>query len=576
MNFKQFITEEVGLRNIKSIVDGYDKCEIYFHKDLDGVTSALAMKGYLKTYYNIDTVDAHQIQYGGLEWAVKNTKEGHLSVLVDFAHAKPMFHIATDHHDSQVGDEKTDSTYYKHARSNVETISGEISHTDQFTNADIELIKTIDSADFHAKGLKPEDIQKSIFKKNPKLTGEQNRFMMGLVVNRLLLAYKNKRISIIGLNGSHHKNKNFLECLVLDSTPSLYSLYINIKHYVKNARSKHWRGGEVGLATQEELARNLEAYIQRMKNYTITDEEGAVKKGSAFDNKYKIIMQYGGGSMVKPGSYDRYVPFKNNPEANFYCIIWPMGLIQMSCNPFREKQLKGIHLGNIANKAMENHKNILKRIIVSLEAVKREYEETQDMKKKFKEEGDDYSASGFRFDDLKSFYGDCIGIRKDGKWVKDDLSEPLLQDAMDTLYGELSDEQKSTLRKRYITVWELIQRGSGGHPSITNLQGFGFLKYNKKAMEMAYNTDKYTKVMKIVARDMINTLKKEIEKEVPELAAVSEDFDFYLTDKDGKETKVDKEEFLKKGSKSGLDHNDINIDSDKKRIVAKFENFKNK
>ena len=36
--------------------------------------------------------------------------------------------------------------------------------------------------------------------------------------------------------------------------------------------------------------------------------------------KDNIIVQYGGGSMMKPGSYDRYTPFKNNPEADFLVI----------------------------------------------------------------------------------------------------------------------------------------------------------------------------------------------------------------------------------------------------------------
>ena len=151
------INEEVGLRNLKKIAKNLDgdlqsavtaqknepsvsaskeelnsvigslrKCEMYFHKDLDGVTSALAMKQILKGQYQIETVDSHTIQYGGLEFAIQSPKEGNLAVLVDFAHSKPMFTIATDHHQEQVGAENTSSTYYKHSRSNVETISGEI------------------------------------------------------------------------------------------------------------------------------------------------------------------------------------------------------------------------------------------------------------------------------------------------------------------------------------------------------------------------------------------------------------------------------------------------------------------
>jgi len=38
-------------------------------------------------------------------------------------------------------------------------------------------------------------------------------------------------------------------------------------------------------------------------------------KDKSYDEDYKIIQQYGGGSMIKPGSYDRYVTFKNTPES---------------------------------------------------------------------------------------------------------------------------------------------------------------------------------------------------------------------------------------------------------------------
>jgi single-stranded DNA-specific DHH superfamily exonuclease len=140
--YLEFIKEEVGLRNLKKITKDIKNCEIYFHKDLDGVTSAIAMKEFLKNYYQIEAVDCHIIQYGGLEFAIKHHQPGNLPVLVDFAHSKPMFTIATDHHDKQVGGEDTDSTYFKSARSNVETISGEISYSDIFTSDDIKGTKS--------------------------------------------------------------------------------------------------------------------------------------------------------------------------------------------------------------------------------------------------------------------------------------------------------------------------------------------------------------------------------------------------------------------------------------------------
>ena len=66
-----------------------------------------------------------------------------------------------------------------------------------------------------------------------------------------------------------------------------------------------------------------------------------------------IIFQYGGGSMFKPGSYDRYTAFRNNPEADFFIMAWPMGLVQASCNPFnKERELKGVNLGDIAQEVI--------------------------------------------------------------------------------------------------------------------------------------------------------------------------------------------------------------------------------
>ena len=42
------LLKESGLRDIKKIAERYPKAEIYFHQDLDGVTTAIAMKKYLE------------------------------------------------------------------------------------------------------------------------------------------------------------------------------------------------------------------------------------------------------------------------------------------------------------------------------------------------------------------------------------------------------------------------------------------------------------------------------------------------------------------------------------------------
>ena len=91
------IIKETGLRDIKALAKRYPKAKIYFHQDLDGVTTAIAMKKYLENN-GIKVVDTEIIQYGDREFAIKKLDaEGDvMPVLVDFAHGKPMFVIHTD------------------------------------------------------------------------------------------------------------------------------------------------------------------------------------------------------------------------------------------------------------------------------------------------------------------------------------------------------------------------------------------------------------------------------------------------------------------------------------------------
>ena len=300
---KRLISES-GIRDINKIAKRYPMAKIYFHQDLDGVTTALAMKNYLEQH-GIKVVDAEIIQYGSKEFAIKKVEgEGDIMpVLVDFAHGKPMFVIHTDHHDSQAGVEQGTSTNFKSSRSNVETISQSISPTDIFSQDDIETISMVDSADYAKYDITPEQVIQYLFKVDRTKGVKENKKMMGLVANKLLLAFKNK--------------PGFLESLVMDSEPSLMSILTNIKDWMKRTNA----------ASPEEMQKNAENYKENMKNYPRVSDS--------------IIFQYGGGSMFKPGSYDRYTPFRNNPEADFLIMAWPMGLVQASCNPFKkERELK--------------------------------------------------------------------------------------------------------------------------------------------------------------------------------------------------------------------------------------------
>jgi hypothetical protein len=526
-SFKNLINEEVGVRNMSALTKVYSEAEIYFHMDLDGVCSALSMKNFLERY-DIRLKNAHIIQYGNIEYAVKNTPLGIMPVLVDFAHSKPFFVIATDHHDKQTGIGSKTSTYFKPARSNTEIISGEISYSDVFTNTDIKLIQMVDSADFLKYNITPEDIQNSVFQFKREENASKNRFLMGLVVNRLLLSYKSKRITVRSLDGKReHVNKNLLECLVIDSNPSLYSIFNNLRHYINSAISLEWsmstrsHNTPKKLATPEELETNLLNYIETRKEF-IEDESGDLVKHPDIDfiQNYNIVKQYGIGSVFKPGSYDRYIIFKNFPKADFACTIFPMGLIQVSCNPFKEKILKQINLGEIAKEVLNSFKLQLENINVSISDIKRINEdEIKKMKDRY---GSDYEAIGFRYSDLVAFYKDSITYlpnreNKDYKTkaklnLEDNSKEVnLLKEWMDELYSTWPKEVKDEIEWLKIPIWKIIQESSGGHTSITNIQGLNYLACRKDLLRILFKTETYTLVMKMIADKFIENLKNKID-----------------------------------------------------------------
>lgn len=462
------VIKESGLRNIKDLSKRYPKAKIYFHQDLDGVTTALAMKNYLEDN-GIQVVDSEIIQYGDKEFSVKkmDAKGDTMPVLVDFAHGKPMFVVHTDHHDSQSGVEKDTSTSFRPSRSNVATLSQVMSPKDIFPNEDITLISTVDSADFARFGLEPQDIMNFIFKLQKDENLQKNKMALGLATNKLLLAYKNK--------------PEFLEELVMTSTPSLLNIFQNINRIAK----------EKGYASPEEMDTNQKGYVKAQKqSQNVQVDDG-------------IIVQYGGGSMFKPGSYDRYTPFKNNPDADFLVIAWPMGLVQASCNPFKgERELKGVNLGEIAQEVLSKWEGQLKDKLIPLSTIKWVSESGRGFSKE---------SVGFTNTDLEAFYGDKIRSMEGGDKYMENLKT-----IMDKPYNELTDTEWDILDKLGVPAWEMIQANSGGHKCITNISSLNYFGRSNRPPKgkYRYNQDKddspYVKFTKMIQRRFVELLKEKI------------------------------------------------------------------
>jgi len=465
------VINEGGIRDIKKLADRYPSAKIFFHQDLDGVTTAIGMKEYLERN-GIRVVDAEIIQYGDKEFTIKKpmAETDVMPVLVDFAHGKPIFKIHTDHHDSQAGADDTKATSFRSARSNVESISQVLSPSDIFPNDDIRIISTVDSANYKTYGITPDQVTNFVKQVNPEKTASENKMLFGLVVNKLLLAYKNK--------------PNFLEQLVLQCTPSLINIYLKILEIAKTN----------GYASPEEMMKNHEDYVEKQKeNPNVRYEDG-------------IIIQYGGGSMFKPGSYDRYTPFKNYPDADFLVIAWPMGLVQASCNPFKEdRALKGVDLGEIARKLIDELRDWGNKQIVPLSVIKHVSEGGKVDKAE--------TPIGFTFSDLKALYADVELDDKQESYLK------VIESIMSKPSNQLTDKQFAVLDKIGIPLTKIIERNSGGHKCITNISG---LQYFKRAKRPTYGyrpksnregETPYVTLVKRVQEKLVSMLKKEVNKD---------------------------------------------------------------
>jgi hypothetical protein len=438
----RMLIKESGIRDIKNIAKRYKKAKIYFHQDLDGVTTAIAMKNYLEQN-GINVVDCEVIQYGTKEFAIKKPEgEGDvMPVLVDFAHGKPMFVIHTDHHDSQAGVEDDTATSFRHARSNVETISQVISPKEIFPSDDIMLISTVDSANFAVNKITPEMVMNFLYKFDKDSSLKQNKMLMGLVVNKLLLAYKN--------------NPNFMESLVMNSKPSLISILTNIKKMAKDQ----------DFASIETMKQNQEKFLQARQ------KEGAIEKTG------NVISQFGLGSMRK-GSYDRYVPFRIHPDADFLVtgLGGQVGMVQASCNPFKEERaLKGINLGEIKDEVLEKFRPELEKEILSFRVIKRIAEREATLE-----------SVGFTSKDMMALYGKMPSF----------------------------DSEKQT-----INGYDFLQANSGGHKCITNISGINFLY---SGYDKPYTKDLPEETLPIANYEGDNNFVKDIKQKLLRFRKLSE------------------------------------------------------
>jgi hypothetical protein len=248
-----------------------------------------------------------------------------------------------------------------------------------------------------------------------------------------------------------------------------------------------------GYADVDTLEKNKEMYVQSMKiNKNVKVDDG-------------IIVQYGGGSMMKPGSYDRYTPFRNNPDADFLVIAWPLGLVQASCNPFKkERALKGVNLGEIKDEVLNKWKSQLQNKDIPLSTIKW----ISESGKSFNEE-----SVGFTFKDFNALYGKEFKRMDDGEKILNDIDV-----VMKKPFSELTQNEMKMLDSISVNAWDLIKSNSGGHKCITNISGLSYLGRSKRPPEgkYKYNSESddspYVKFTKMIQNEFARILKEKIKE----------------------------------------------------------------
>ena len=263
----------------------------------------------------------------------------------------------------------------------------------------------------------------------------------------------------------------------MECQPSLLSIFNKIRKIMKDE----------GWADLETLDSNKEKYVSQMKDYP--NIEG------------NIIVQYGGGNMMKPGSYDRYTPFRNNPDADFLVIAWPLGLLQASCNPFKkERELKGVNLGEIAQEVLGKWEGQLKEKEVPLSTIKWVSETAVGPE-----------SVGFTFKDFTAIYGEKYINKEDGAKELMDIKS-----LMSKKTSELTEDEWAILDQYSVPVWDIIQANSGGHKCITNISGLNYIGRSKRPPQgkYKYNADSedspYIKFLKMLQKRFVSVLQEKI------------------------------------------------------------------
>jgi hypothetical protein len=202
-------------------------------------------------------------------------------------------------------------------------------------------------------------------------------------------------------------------------------------------------------------------------------------------------------------------------------MAWPLGLLQVSCNPFKkERGLKGVNLGEIAQEVLGKWEGKLKEKNIPLSTIKW-----------ISETSVGPESVGFTFKDFDALYGERFMFMDGGEETLDKIKE-----MMERPFTDLSEEERSKLDKIGVNAWDLIQSMSGGHKCITNISGLNYLGRSKRPSTGPYRYDPeredapYLKFLKMLAQEFRSKLQEKISQSKEETKITEQVFKGALND----------------------------------------------
>jgi hypothetical protein len=177
-----------------------------------------------------------------------------------------------------------------------------------------------------------------------------------------------------------------------------------------------------------------------------------------------------------------------------------MGLVQASCNPFKEdRALKGVDLGEMKNEVLSKFEPLLKGMTITFGTLKRVSEIKAEQ-----------GSVGFTYKDLVAIYGNSPSFKVQGGEKMVDI----IKNISDNLYKRLSTKQKEMLDKITVNGWDVVMANSGGHKCITNISGLSYLlRDSKKDETSTYDNPKLQTISDYTGSNtFVNDIKGKLKK----------------------------------------------------------------